>query len=57
MFSTMGFQLEGDPIRVRGDTTGETDGFHVPVIVVDKVTKAGGVNDGKAKTNTVFLNV
>jgi len=55
MFSTMGFQLSGIHSRERRDD--RRDGFHVPVIVVDKVTEAGGVRDGKAETNTVLLNV
>ena len=31
--------------------------FHVPVIIVDKVTETGCVNDGKAETDTILLNV
>jgi hypothetical protein len=55
MFSTMGFQLRGIHSRERRDD--RRDGFHVPVIVVDKVTEAGGISDGKAETNTVLLDV
>jgi len=30
---------------------------HVPVVIVDKVTKTGCVSNGKAETDTVLLNV
>lgn len=29
----------------------------LPVIIVDKVTKTGGVDDGKAETDTILLDV
>ena len=55
MFSTMGFQLSGIQSRERRDD--RRNGFHVPVIVVDKVTEDWSVGDGKTETNTVLLNV
>ena len=29
----------------------------LPVIIVDKVTKTGGVDDGKAETDTILFDV
>jgi hypothetical protein len=29
----------------------------LPVIIVDKVSETGGVDDGKAKTDTILFNV
>jgi hypothetical protein len=29
----------------------------VPVVIVNKVTETGAVNDRKAETNAVFLNI
>jgi len=31
--------------------------FDLPVVIVDKVTETGGVDDGKAETDTILLNV
>jgi hypothetical protein len=41
----------------REGRNGGWDKYHVPVIIVDKVTETGGVDDSKAKTNTILLNV
>ena len=52
MFSRMGFQL-----IVREHHIRHRKCCCVPVVVVHKVTKAGGVNDGETESNTILLNV
>ena len=37
--------------------TAEVDLLHVPVIIVDKVTKTGCVDDGKTETDTILLDI
>jgi hypothetical protein len=41
-------------VRVRRGMMRRVD---LPVIIVDKVTETGGVDDGKAKADTILLNV
>ena len=43
---------------VSGDVSiSRSDVFVAPIIVVDKVTKAWGVDDSKVETHTILLNV
>lgn len=50
------FPARMEYVRVRREMISEKK-VDLPVIIVDKVTETGGVDDSKAKTNTILLNV
>lgn len=51
MLSRMGLQLK----CVKGGDYREE--FCVPVIIVNKIAKAGGIDDGQVQTDTILLDV
>jgi len=50
------FPARMEYVRVRREMISEKK-VDLPVIIVDKVTEPRGVNDGKAETDTILLDV
>ena len=50
------FPARMEYVRVRREMISEKK-VDLPVIIVDKVTETGRVNDGKAKTDTILLDI
>lgn len=55
MLSTMGFQLEDN--QARQVLLHRREEKCKPVVVVDKVTEARGVNDSQTQPDAIFLDV